>query len=82
MGQIIRRIQTNGYAVYVYLPRKIIRELEIKPGDFILIERHNDGILLKPIEVRERAEAPAAHGRLGDFKEEVTPRYGGEETRI
>lgn len=54
MAAAIRRVQTNGYTTYVYLPRRITRELGLKPGDFVLIERHNDGILLKPIEVHEK----------------------------
>ncbi len=38
-----------GKKYAVYLPKKVVENLQIKEGDFLILQTKEDGILLKPV---------------------------------
>ncbi|MEM4497595.1 MAG: hypothetical protein QW692_02075 [Nitrososphaerota archaeon] len=87
------KLQFNGIAYYIYIPRAYARSMALEPGDLMLAELQPDGALLIrpleitiretiPVEKKEKTRPPETPPAISGGLKEVTPRYGGEETRI
>jgi len=50
---MLRRVQSTGYTLYMYLPAEIVRRWDLKPGSYVKVEIHNDHLVIKPVKVEE-----------------------------
>jgi len=52
------RVQWNGLAYYVYIPRKWARELDLKPGDLLAMDLEDGGVIkLQPVKLTPKIAA-------------------------
>ena len=52
------RLQWNGLAYYVYIPRKWARELDLKPGDLLAMDLEDGGVIkLQPVKLTPKIAA-------------------------
>ncbi|MDD9953324.1 MAG: AbrB/MazE/SpoVT family DNA-binding domain-containing protein [Candidatus Woesearchaeota archaeon] len=49
----IRKFGTLGDSTIIRLPQKILEQFSITAGDYGLFEKHQDGILVKPVHAKE-----------------------------
>jgi hypothetical protein len=54
--KLIRKFGTLGDSTTIRLPPQIIKEHNIKPGDYGIFENKPDGILIKPVHADELIE--------------------------
>lgn len=46
------KLQWNGLAFYVYIPRKWARELDLRPGDLLALDKQDNGtITIQPVKI-------------------------------
>jgi len=50
------KVQWNGFAYYVYIPRKWARELDLKPGDLFAMNLEDGVIKLQPVKLQPKLE--------------------------
>jgi len=50
---LVRKFGVLGDSTIMRLPNKIIKDYNIKPGDFGVFEKRPDGILIRPISAKE-----------------------------
>ena len=51
--QMIRKFGILGDSIVIRFPPKVTKEFGIKPGDYGVLEKRSDGILIKPIHAKE-----------------------------
>lgn len=51
--EMIRKFGTLGDSTVMRFPNKVLKEFDIKPGDYGIFEKRPDGILIKPIHAKE-----------------------------
>ena len=49
----LKRVQSTGYTLYLYLPAEIVRKWDLKPGSYVKVEIHDDRLVIKPIKIEE-----------------------------
>jgi len=47
----VAKLQWNGFAYYVYIPRKWARKLDLKPGDLLALELDDGAIRIQPVKI-------------------------------
>jgi len=53
------KLQFNGIAYYIYIPRAYARSMALEPGDLMLAELQPDGaLLIRPLEITIREAIP------------------------
>jgi len=53
------KLQFNGIAYYIYIPRAYARSMALEPGDLMLAELQPDGaLLIRPLEITIRETIP------------------------
>jgi len=51
---MLKRVQSTGYTLYMYLPAEFVRKFDLKPGSYVKVEIHNDRLVVKPIKIEEK----------------------------
>lgn len=51
--KLVRKFGTLGDSTIMRLPPSVIKQYQIKPGDYALFEEKREGILIKPIHAKE-----------------------------
>jgi hypothetical protein len=51
--KMIRKFGLLGDSMIMRFPSKVLKDYEIKPGDYGVLEERPDGILIKPVHAKE-----------------------------
>ena len=51
--EMIRKFGTLGDSTVMRFPTKVLKDFNIKPGDYGVFEKRPDGILIKPVRAKE-----------------------------
>ena len=51
--KLVRKFGILGDSIIMRFPQKMLNEFKVKPGDYGIFEKKSEGILIKPIHMKE-----------------------------